>query len=178
VSGTCPLCRIDLRPATTNGEEAANGNAATEDGNAALPPPLGMDDPSVETANGFGRARRNSMPSLTHMRNASNPQERIAALRHLRDASRTLPQREASTVSRHSVTSRLRDRFRIRTTRARASSVDDMQEDRRASGVLQLNPLILTGLPLPAVPGGGAGAGAAELRPLREVYRVRRRRSG
>jgi hypothetical protein len=175
VSGTCPLCRIDLRPATADGEEAPHENVTTEDGNAALPPPLAMDDPSVDIANDFGPARRDSMPSLIHMRNVSNPQERIAALRHLRNTSRTLPRGEASTASRQSVTSRLRDRFRIRTTRAREASVDDTPEDRRASEVLRLNPLILTGVPLPAVP--DRGSGVAELRPLREVYRFGRRRS-
>jgi Ring finger domain len=175
VSGTCPLCRIDLRPAATGGEEAENGHATTEDGNAALPPPLGMDQPPVDIANDFGPVRRESMPSLIHMRNATNPQERIAALRHLRNASRMLPQGDASTASRQSVTSRLRDRFRIRTTRAREPSVDDTEEERRDPEVRRLNPLILTGIPMPAAP--AQGSAAAELRPLREVYRFGRRRS-
>jgi hypothetical protein len=179
VSGTCPLCRIDLRPATADGEEAENENATTEDDTAALPPPLGMDatgrQQSVDVATDFSPARRESMPSLIHMRNASSPQERIAALRHLRNASRMHPQGEASTASRQSVTSRLRDRFRVRTTRAREPSVDDTEEERRTSDARRLNPLILTGLPMPAAP--ALGASAYELRPLREVYRFGRRRS-
>ena len=179
VSGTCPLCRIDLRPATTEGEDAENENATVEDGTAALPPPLGMDatdrQPSVDVANDFGPDRRESMPSLIHMRNATNAQDRIAALRHLRNASRMLPQGEASTASRQSVTSRLRDRFRVRTTRAREPSGDEIEEERPAPEIIRLNPLVLTGLPLPAAP-PPSGA-TSELRPLREVYRFRRRRS-
>jgi hypothetical protein len=175
VSGTCPLCRIDLRSATADGEQAENGNPTTDDGSAALPPPLGMDQPSADIASDFGPSRRDSMPSWIHMRNATNPEERIAALRHLRNTSRMLPQGEASAASGQSVTSRLRDRFRIRTTRAREPSVDDIGEERRASDVRHLNPLILTGVPMPAAP--SQRNAAAELRPLREVYRFRRRQS-
>lgn len=179
VSGTCPLCRIDLRPAVADGEAAENEIAMAEDGTAALPPPLGMDvtdrQPAVDVASDFGPGRRDSMPSLIHMRDTTNPQERIAALRHLRNASRLLPQSEASTASRQTVTSRLRDRFRIRTTRAREPSVDDTEEERRGSDARRLNPLILTGLPMPGAP--APGSAAAELRPLREVYRFGRRRS-
>jgi hypothetical protein len=175
VSGTCPLCRIDLRPATADGEEARSENAAIEDGNAALPPPLGMDEPSVDIADDFGPARRDSMPSLIRMRDASNPQERIAALRHLRNTSRTLPQGEVSMASRQGVTSRLLDRFRVRTTRAREPSAGGTQEDRHTPEVLRLNPLILTGTPLPATQ--ARGGTASELRPLRDVYRFGRRRS-
>lgn len=172
VSGTCPLCRIDLRPATADGEEPRSENATIEDGNAALPPPL---EPSVDIADDFGPARRDSMPSLIHMRDASNPQERIAALRHLRNTSRTLPQGEVSMASRQSVTSRLLDRFRVRTTRAREPSAVDTQEERHTPEVLRLNPLILTGTPLPATQ--ARGGAASELRPLRDVYRFGKRRS-
>jgi hypothetical protein len=175
VSGTCPLCRIDLRPPTADGEQAENVNPTADGGSPALPPPLGMDQPSADMASDLGPAGHNSIPSLIHMRNATNPQERIAALRHLRNASRLLPQGEASTASRQSVTSRLRDRFRIRTTRAREASVDDSGGERRASDVRHLNPLILTGVPMPAAP--TQRNPAAELRPLREVYRFRRRQS-
>lgn len=175
VSGTCPLCRIDLRPPTAEGVPVGREDAPAEDGNAALPPPLGMNRPSAEMANDFGPARRDSMPSLRHMRNATSPQERIAALRHLRNASRLQPQGEASTASRQSVTSRLRDRFRIRTTRAREPTVDEPGEERPRSELRRLNPLILTGIPMPATP--ARGSAAAELRPLRDVYRFGRWRS-
>jgi hypothetical protein len=179
VSGTCPLCRIDLRPPTADGEVAA-ATAAAEDGSTAHPPPLGMDtasrQPSVDVANDFSPPRRESIPSLIHMRNATDTQERIAALRHLRNTSRTLPQGEASTASRQSVTSRLRDRFRIRTTRAREPSVDDAEERMEGLEVTRHDPLfVLSGLPTPAAP--GRRNSAAELRPLREVYRFGRRRS-
>jgi hypothetical protein len=180
VSGTCPLCRIDLRPPTADGDVVEDATAPAEDGSSALPPPLGMDTPgrpaSVDATNDFGPPRRESMPSLIHMRNATNAQERIAALRHLRDTSRTLPQTETSTASRQSVTSRLRDRFRIRTTRAREPSVDDTEEQMGGSEATRHDPLFaLSGLPTPPQPRGQHHA--AELRPLREVYRFRRRRS-
>jgi hypothetical protein len=180
VSGTCPLCRIDLRPPTADGEVAEDATAAADDRSNSLPPPLGMDttgrQPSVDAANDFGPPRRESIPSLIHMRNATNTQERIAALRHLRDTSRTLPQGEASTASRQSVTARLRDRFRIRTTRAREPSVDDTEERRGGLEAIRHDPLfVLSGLPTPAPP--RQQNNAAELRPLREVYRFRRRRS-
>jgi hypothetical protein len=131
---------------------------------------------SVDTANDCGPTRRESIPSLIHMRNATNSQERIAALRHLRDTSRTLPQAEASTASRQSVTSRLRDRFRIRTTRAREPSVDDTEERTGELEATRHDPFfVLSGLPTPAPP--RQQYNPAELRPLREVYRFRRRRS-
>jgi hypothetical protein len=180
VSGTCPLCRIDLRPPTADREVAEDATAATEDGSTALPPPLGMDTTgrraSVDVANDFSPPRRESIPSLIHMRNTTNIQERLTALRHLRDTSRALPQTEASTASRQTVTSRLRDRFRIRTTRARESSVDDTEERMGGSEAPRHDPLfVLSGLPTPPPP--RRQYNPAELRPLREVYRFGRRRS-
>ena len=178
VSGTCPLCRIDLRPATAGGDEVEDAHGTAEDGTAVLPPPLGLDETgrqaSVDVANDFGPDRRESMPSLIHMRNATNAHDRIAALRHLRNSSRMLPQGESSTASQQSVTSRLRDRFRIRTTRAREASVDDIVAERRGSEARRLNPLVLTGLPISAAP--PPSSAATELRPLRDVYRFGRRR--
>ena len=178
VSGTCPLCRIDLRPATAGGDAVDDAHATAEDGTAILPPPLGLDETgrqaSVDVANDFSPDRRESMPSLIHMRNATNAHDRIAALRHLRNSSRMLPQGEASTASQQSVTSRLRDRFRVRTTRAREASVDDIEAERRGSEARRVNPLVLTGLPISAAP--PPSRAASELRPLREVYRLGRRR--
>ena len=178
VSGTCPLCRIDLRPTTAGGEETEDADGTAEDGSGALPPPLVLDatgrQASVDVANDFGPDRRESMPSLIHMRNATNAHDRIMALRNLRNASRMLPQGEASTASQQSLSSRLRDRFRIRTTRAREPSVDDAEEERRFPESRRLNPLILTGIPMPASP--PPSNPASELRPLREVYRFGRRR--
>lgn len=74
VSGTCPLCRVDLRPARTNsisGEETAN----------TLAPPLGRG--GVEAA-GTRRARLGGFFAELRRVQAATPQERIAALRRLR----------------------------------------------------------------------------------------------
>jgi hypothetical protein len=150
------------------------------DGSTALPPPLGMDTTSrqgsVDVASDFSPPRRESIPSLIHMRNTTNTQERLTALRRLRDTSRTLPQTEASTASRQTVTSRLRDRFRIRTTRAREPSVGGTEERTGGLEATRHDPLfMLSGLPTPPPPHRQYNAG--ELRPLREVYRFGRRRS-
>ena len=158
VSGTCPLCRIDLRGKST--EETA-------DGEAPLSPPLETDR---QASADFGPARNASIPSLIHMRNAGSREERIAALRRLRNATRNSSTSEVAGVGaeqRQTVTSRLRDRFRIRTTRAREPSVAEERPlaERRPSAAA-ISSLPTTGAATPA---------AAELRPLREVYRIGRR---
>jgi hypothetical protein len=89
VSGTCPLCRIDLRPQTSgnsvDGEVDEDGNpihrtTSAEGGEGPLPPPLGQE----------GRDRRSVRRSvLASFRNMTRPEqmtreERVQALRNYR----------------------------------------------------------------------------------------------
>ncbi|PQE09857.1 ring finger domain protein [Rutstroemia sp. NJR-2017a BBW] len=124
VSGTCPLCRHDLRPTTTNAE---NDNE--------LPPPLNGQEgensneqttATTETGEHPSRRRVSRFIDLHRLRHAP-PDERIAALRQLREQS----QREGAEPSnssteernrRASVTDRLRNKFRIRTRPEAAGS--------------------------------------------------------
>ena len=190
VSGTCPLCRIDLRGEGGNDDETTVPRF--ENDGADLPPPLGEQERSDSVATAFGPERRESIPSLIHMRNAGTQEERIAALRRLRVA--TLNQRtdEGDTEQRQGRASRLRDRFHIRTTRAVARSVAASNANTAASrsaeappprrSSYQLGPHVGLGMQgaaalsmLPTV--GPASPASTQLRPLREVYRFGRRTS-
>ncbi|PVI01377.1 hypothetical protein DM02DRAFT_347963 [Periconia macrospinosa] len=78
VSGTCPLCRVDLRPVTTN---------TSEDNNEPdlLAPPLNPDsDPAHRRRSGF-----HALLSF-RSRPTASPEERISALRRLREQRRNL----------------------------------------------------------------------------------------
>ncbi|KAI5360732.1 Putative Zinc finger, RING-type [Septoria linicola] len=121
VSGTCPLCRIDLRPAETNesGEVDEHGNAIARDG---LAPPLDNGEGSRGA-----RVRRSIMIGIM---GAARPErmsreERLAALRRYREnaAARAEVQRQATAANQGqpegetSRRRRYRDLFRIRTRR-------------------------------------------------------------
>ncbi|CAG8953862.1 hypothetical protein HYFRA_00006755 [Hymenoscyphus fraxineus] len=121
VSGTCPLCRHDLRPETTaEGDELApplegeNGTRTSGEGN---------DDAAVTQ-----HRRRTRFLDLHRLRHAP-PDERIAALRQLREQSRTtgeaVEEAEEHQGRRARLTGRLRDRFRIRTRTQNASTPPD-----------------------------------------------------
>ncbi|TVY39723.1 Receptor homology region,transmembrane domain- and RING domain-containing protein [Lachnellula subtilissima] len=132
VSGTCPLCRRDLRgdaEEPNSSEEAAR--ASTD-----LPPPLNLEGTleashhheageSSEDGN-HQRHRISRFLDLNRLRHAA-PHERIAALRQLREESRTQEQIEQVEVEgqqsrRTRVTGRLRDTFRIRTRTQNSAS--------------------------------------------------------
>jgi len=124
VSGTCPLCRHDLRPTTTNTEN-----------DDELPPPLSNQEGennnehtagTTETGEHPSRRRVSRFIDLHRLRHAP-PNERIAALRQLREQS----QREGAEPGngsveegnrRASMTDRLRNKFRIRTRPEAAGS--------------------------------------------------------
>jgi len=124
VSGTCPLCRHDLRPTTTNTEN-----------DDELPPPLSNQEGENNNEHTAGTAETGEHPSrrrvsrfidLHRLRHAP-PNERIAALRQLREQS----QREGAEPGngsveegnrRASMTDRLRNKFRIRTRPEAAGS--------------------------------------------------------
>lgn len=118
VSGTCPLCRIDLRPKESD-EEVVDGDTMERQGSdsaANVPPPL---EPSVP-----GSGRRDTMLSLRGLTSVTR-EERIAALRRLRDERRRRGMSGSfsaeGNLERRRLRDRLRDRFRIRTM---AGSID------------------------------------------------------
>ncbi|CAK1360204.1 hypothetical protein CB0940_06287 [Cercospora beticola] len=125
VSGTCPLCRIDLRPpeAAEDAEVDEHGNPIAQDANReGLAPPL---------ENGEGsrgaRVRRSIMLGILGVARPErmSREERVAALRRYREnaAATAEAQRQASVTSgtqaeeETSRRRRYRDLFRIRTRR-------------------------------------------------------------
>jgi len=118
VSGTCPLCRVDLRPQASRSEPAENGISGAED----LPPPLSEStDPSARR----GSRRQSLIMSILNpraMRDAT-PQQRLAALRQVRQERQSTPAEDAEARSRRRLTLRLQDVFSIHTTRNRPNSV-------------------------------------------------------
>ncbi|KAE8134916.1 hypothetical protein BDV38DRAFT_273139 [Aspergillus pseudotamarii] len=114
VSGTCPLCRIDLNPAQPEGE---NENQEGENNTEA--PQEGTAEPAAEESH----HRHRRLTSYLHgtlnarrMREAT-VEERLAALRSVREENRNSIENEEEQQRRGRLTSRLRDRFRIRTRR-------------------------------------------------------------
>jgi hypothetical protein len=110
VSGTCPLCRIDLNPP----QEETEQTEETGEHQEPAPP-----------ANQETQASRHTHRRLTNylhgplnarrMRDAT-VEERLAALRHVREANQGQDQAEPTPEgTRRRLTTRLRDRFRIRT---------------------------------------------------------------
>lgn len=79
ISGTCPLCRIDLNPQTNAEASAAEATDA-----AALSPPL---DPASGRRARLWRSLFGERPIATTPQRAS-PQETVAALRRYREANR------------------------------------------------------------------------------------------
>ncbi|KAH6688352.1 RING-7 protein [Plectosphaerella plurivora] len=131
VSGTCPLCRLDLRPRREDGtlDESSDGES--------LAPPLGSD--GQDSDSGSQRRRASRLLDLGRLRHAS-AEERILALRQYRTEQRTRDQprsdddTEAASMSdqdtgrrRVKLSDRLRDKFRVRTRPQGADS--DMRGD-------------------------------------------------
>ncbi|EFW98674.1 ring finger domain protein [Grosmannia clavigera kw1407] len=110
VSGTCPLCRLDLRP--KDGEE----DDTSSTGEMHLPPPLGDDEAAAAVAgtstSGQHRHRASRLFDLNRLRHAS-AEERIEALRRYRSETQTDGDDEHGRSVR--LTRRLRDKFHIRT---------------------------------------------------------------
>jgi len=106
ISGTCPLCRINLSP--TNTSDAAAANLA----DGPLPPPL--PDETSDTAP--YRSHRSSFDDLRRAAR-SRPEECIAALRRLYHENRRASHASTETVASRGtrLTSRLRDTFGIQT---------------------------------------------------------------
>ena len=99
VSGTCPMCRVDLRPTTSqggNGDETTDGTNAERDeplaSSGATEPAATLAPPSVHAADAERRGSRQRLSALIphllnrgRMRDAT-PEERIEALRRYRTA--------------------------------------------------------------------------------------------
>jgi len=140
VSGTCPLCRIDLRPITSD-------DASIEDAErtGSFAPPLAPPSSSPSTDNihdqsfeALQRASRRvsglarAMLNPRRMENAST-QERIAALRRLRERQRESGETEQEARRRRRLTAVLSERFSVR-TRRRGTDTPDSSEWRRSLG--------------------------------------------
>ncbi|PSR77793.1 hypothetical protein BD289DRAFT_509295 [Coniella lustricola] len=137
VSGTCPLCRLDLRSGNT--DDSAQGSSSTND--AADVPPLSADgnEPLTATMTGgassgggddsvAGIRRRSRLFDIARLRHAS-AEERIEGLRRFRQgsfsaasagaATAAATQRtDAETMHRTRLSDRLRERFHVRTRAA------------------------------------------------------------
>lgn len=124
VSGTCPLCRIDLNPPKPEENIEREGENADQQ-NTDTP---ADSTPAATTANTQSNRHSHRLTNYLHgplnarrMRNAT-VEERLAALRHVRETNQEATGDDETTQpSRNRLSTRLRDRFRIRT---RAHGVD------------------------------------------------------
>lgn len=112
--------RHDLRPVTSATEDTAETAGTTaEDEDAELPPPLAAEGTTEEASNSNSQRRTlvSRLLDPTRLRHAP-PDERIAALRRLREVSQgdgVLAEDVEEPSRRARLTGRLRDTFRIRT---------------------------------------------------------------
>ncbi|KAG9241767.1 hypothetical protein BJ878DRAFT_211273 [Calycina marina] len=105
VSGTCPLCRHDLRPIRVEGAPAESDQ---------LPPPLAPEGPAETSVT---QRRRTRFLDIHRLRTVP-PAEAIAALRlHREESRRGGADTEAVESNRPGLTGRLRDILRVRTRR-------------------------------------------------------------
>ncbi|KAK0613801.1 hypothetical protein B0T14DRAFT_438067 [Immersiella caudata] len=114
VSGTCPLCRLDLRP---EGEKGTDG----PDGPSQLAPPLAGEWNERDEASAPGRERRRSSRLLDfHRLRQASVEERIEILRRHRSQQQQSGSQPADgdleeRGRRARLADRLKDTFRIRT---------------------------------------------------------------
>ncbi|KAK4938116.1 hypothetical protein LTR10_021356 [Elasticomyces elasticus] len=120
VSGTCPLCRIDLRPQDqeddVEGAQRNDSSGPVPGGQAAsLPPPLTGGETTDESGPRGGR--RETIANLRRLAHGSR-EDRIAALRRFRqEGQRSNSPPRQSDEERSGLSRRFRERFRIRTER-------------------------------------------------------------
>ena len=122
VSGTCPLCRIDLRPQNQDADGLERrASSATADQDGHFPPPLPVAGIPESNGSPHRPGRRETMASLRHLAHGSR-EERIAALRRLRlETDRSQPGRPTDDEERSGLARRFRERFRIKTERREAT---------------------------------------------------------
>ncbi|KAL6413844.1 hypothetical protein AUP68_03371 [Ilyonectria robusta] len=120
VSGTCPLCRFDLRP-----EKADASQGSTSEGTSALPPPLALE--SVEGVENDASQlphhnRASRISDINRLREAT-VEEQMETLRRMRaevdESERQGPPDGDSRGQSARFAAKLKERFRIR-TRAQA----------------------------------------------------------
>jgi len=128
VSGTCPLCRVDLRPITSTASD--DPNAEDDERRSSFAPPLISSDGVLDQGlEGLQRASRRvsglarAMLNPRRLENAST-QERIAALRRLRERQREAGETEQEARRRRRLTVVLADTFAVRTRRGGAEMPD------------------------------------------------------
>ncbi|EXJ92192.1 hypothetical protein A1O3_00742 [Capronia epimyces CBS 606.96] len=118
VSGTCPLCRIELKPqaqgAEGEGVDRRRSSATLRAGEDGLQPPLSDAGPSDSVAARQGR--RDTTLHLRHLAHGSR-EDRIAALQRLRQETLRARAHRPTDDERSGLTRRFRERFRIRTER-------------------------------------------------------------
>ncbi|EXJ69153.1 uncharacterized protein A1O5_08088 [Cladophialophora psammophila CBS 110553] len=121
VSGTCPLCRIDLRPQAQEMEgEERRGSTATADHDGPFPPPLAPAGTADVNGSPHRGGRRETVANLRHLASGSRD-ERIAALRRLRQET-LRSNRPTNDEERSGLARRFRERFRIHTERRGATT--------------------------------------------------------
>ncbi|KAG8674360.1 hypothetical protein FPOAC2_00374 [Fusarium poae] len=131
VSGTCPLCRYDLRP----GKGAAPEEGAAGD-SSSLPPPLVLEDGAENDApHSSHRNRLSRLFDINRLREGT-VEEQMDALRRMRTVANETDHQERASVAEAAdgesrgqsarFAARLRDKFRIR-TRAQAMENEDDQ---------------------------------------------------
>ncbi|CAM1504202.1 Fc.00g017930.m01.CDS01 [Cosmosporella sp. VM-42] len=114
VSGTCPLCRFDLRPDQPDGP-APEGSASA--GESSLPPPLALDGYDNEGSHTSHRNRLSRLFDINRLRQATR-EEQMEALRQMRAQTNEAEQQAVESESRAQgsrFAERLKERFRIRT---------------------------------------------------------------
>ncbi|KAI1829296.1 hypothetical protein DTO027I6_9817 [Penicillium roqueforti] len=129
VSGTCPLCRIDLNPPQPENPEQTEENADNPGQPFAAGQILTREDARQQTPQQARHTHRRLTNYLHGPLNArrmcdATVEERLAALRRVREANQG---DSAPEGSHRGLTTRLRDRFRIRTLahREAETSADD-----------------------------------------------------
>lgn len=118
VSGTCPLCRIDLRPQATDEDLDEAGNPIPREGDAMAPP--------LNAEPYRSSIRRSLMIGLTGIGRPErlSREERVAAIRRYTEQQRAARAGEGGAVDpveeESSMRRRLRNVFRVKTRRAGA----------------------------------------------------------
>ncbi|KAJ5642028.1 hypothetical protein N7490_006028 [Penicillium lividum] len=108
VSGTCPLCRIDLNPPKTEENAEQDENAEHTEENAAEEA-----GSSTDATHRHSHHRLTNYLNVRRMHNAT-VEERLAALRHVRAANQHEALAVPAPAGRHRLSSRIRERFRGR----------------------------------------------------------------
>ncbi|OIW27945.1 hypothetical protein CONLIGDRAFT_682953 [Coniochaeta ligniaria NRRL 30616] len=120
VSGTCPLCRLDLRPRNEDELDGTLVDGAVADDVNQLPPPLEAEAAENEQHTSQRNRRSSRLLDLHRLRHAS-VEERIEILRRHRSQQQETGQsgdHDGETAEHHhrsKLSDRLRDKFRIRT---------------------------------------------------------------